>query len=304
MYKEINSMYTTGGFGFGGGLPKAVKFLLIANAVVFLLMMLFPYRSWSLIFGLVPELISDRFWIWQFFTYMFLHANFMHIFFNMFALWMFGTELEYNWGTRDFPYFYFTCGIGGGLLVWITAMLGFSSMIAATIGASGAIFGLLVAYGMMWPDRLIFIFGIIPMKALHFVLLFGALDLMQGLSQSGGGIAYFAHVGGGVTGFLYLKFGWRIMVHLSNWQDRLKYRFAAKRHGFRVYHGGAGEREQKSPENRPGKPSDREHKSQHPDYDEEIDRILDKIAREGMNSLSEREHRILEGASKRKRRSL
>ncbi len=287
-------MYTTGSFGgFGGGLPKAVKFLLIANAVVFMVMMLFPYWSWNYLFGLVPSLVNRGF-VWQFVTYMFLHGGFMHILFNMFALWMFGTELEYNWGTRDFLLFYFVCGIGGGLLVWITAMLGFSAMNGATIGASGAIFGLLVAFGMMWPDRLIYLFGILPIKALPFVLIFGALNLLQGMSGSGGGIAYFAHVGGGLTGFLYLKFGWRITVHLSSWWNRLKSRSRAKKSGFKVYQSGVSEQ--------PKRPAESEFEPPHPDKDEEIDRILDKIAREGMNSLSEREQRILEAASKRKRR--
>ncbi len=139
---------------------------------------------------------------WQFFTYMFFHGGFGHILFNMFALWMFGPELEYNWGTRDFLKYYFACGVGGGILVWLTSMIGFSNPLASTIGASGAIFGILVAYGMMWPNRLIYIMGVLPMKALHFVIVFGAIDLLQGLSGSGGNIAVFAHVGGGVTGFI------------------------------------------------------------------------------------------------------
>ena len=157
-------MYGYGSYGYGGfgrSLPKAVKYLLIANAVIFILMMMFPYRSLMYWFGLVPYFVTTRLMVWQFFTYMFIHADFMHIFFNMFALWMFGTELEFNWGTKDFIRFYLACGIGGGILVWATSLVGFSSMIIPTIGASGAIFGLLVAYGLMWPNRLIFVFGIL-----------------------------------------------------------------------------------------------------------------------------------------------
>lgn len=279
--------------GFGQRLPRAVKSLLIANAVIFMLINLFPVRL-NYFFGLVPYFISTRFMVWQFFTYMFLHAGFSHIFFNMFALWMFGTELEYNWGKKDFLYFYLTCGVGGGVLVWVTSMMGFSSMVIPTIGASGAIFGILVAYGMMWPDRLIFIFGVLPMKALHFVILFGALDLMQGLSRSGGGVAYFAHVGGGVTGFIYLKYGWRILVHLENWGGRLKAQFMAKKNGFQVHQGGVSEKDRQT--------RDTPDNVRHPDKNDEIDRILDKIARGGMESLSDGERRILDRASKRKKR--
>ncbi|MFC1693173.1 rhomboid family intramembrane serine protease [Candidatus Latescibacterota bacterium] len=219
----------------GGGLPKMVKALLITNAVIFVFMnILIPVSSHNLLFrlfGLVPVLVN-RLMIWQFFTYMFLHANFWHIGFNMFALWMFGTELEYNWGSRDFLKYYLTCGVGGGVLVWLTSFVGLSYPLAITIGASGAIFGLLVAYGLMWPDRMIFVMGVLPMKALHFVIIFGAIDLLQGLSRSGGGIAYFAHVGGGLTGLIYLKYGWRIMIHLESMVKSFK------RRKFKVTQGG------------------------------------------------------------------
>jgi len=279
-------------YGYGGGLPKAVKTLLITNAVIFVVtFLLIPSRSWNFFFGLVPYLINHRFMIWQFFTYMFLHGGVWHLGFNMFALWMFGTELEYNWGTRDFLKYYFVCGIGGGLLVWFTSFsfFGLSPSNVPTIGASGAIFGLLVAYGMMWPDRLILVFGILPMKALHFVIIFGALDLFQGLGRSGGGIAYFAHVGGGVTGFVYLKYGWRIIVHLESFFRHHSYVHDwLRRRRFTVVQGGKG------------KTVDDEN-SVHPDLDEEVDRILDKIARHGKESLSDNERNVLDRASRRKR---
>ncbi|HUT63447.1 MAG TPA: rhomboid family intramembrane serine protease, partial [Anaerolineae bacterium] len=212
-------------FGFGRGMPRIVKTLLIVNIGTFLFTALIG-RTWQSVFfrvfGLVPVLVNHRFMVWQFFTHMFLHGSLGHILINMFMLWMFGSELEHNWGSRDFLKYYLTCGIGGGLLVWVTSFLGLSSSIATTIGASGAIFGLLVAYGMMWPDRLIYIYGIFPMKALHLVLLFGAINLFYGFSGTGGSIAYFAHIGGGVTGFLYLKYGWRIMIHLESYLKRIK----------------------------------------------------------------------------------
>ncbi len=286
-------------FGYGLGLPRAVKSLLIANAVVFIITLFIPWHirllnttvsGWNLYFGLVPVLINHRFMVWQFFTYMFLHGGFGHILLNMFALWMFGTELEYNWGHRDFLKFYLICGVGGGVLVWLTSMVGFSSPAAPTIGASGAIFGILLAYGMMWPDRPIFVFGILPMKALHFVIIFGAINLMQGLSRSGGGVAYFAHVGGLITGFVYLKYGWRIMVYYDSYMKKFKAR------KFTVHQGGKS-----TSRSTGGSKSNFPSSSMHPDLEEEVDHILDKIAREGMDSLTDSEKRVLERASKKRK---
>jgi membrane associated rhomboid family serine protease len=272
-------------YGYGYGLPKAVKYLLIANAAVFVFTYIFPtitriYFPFNSIFGLVPDYINHNLMIWQFFTYMYLHGGMMHIGFNMFALWMFGTELEYNWGSRDFFKFYTVCGIGGGVLVWLTSFTSLGNPSIATIGASGAIFGLLVAYGLMWPDRIILLFGIMPMKALHFVIIFGAIDLFYGVTGTGGDIAYFAHIGGGVTGFIYLKYGWRIMVYLESMFRRLK------RRKFTVIKG--GKRGSDSPEEK------------YQDMDDEVNRILDKISKSGMESLDDREKRILERASKRR----
>jgi len=274
--------------GSGHGLPRAVKALLIANISVFVVTALLPNLGNVLYqwFGLIPYLVNHRLMVWQFFTYMFLHGGMGHIFFNMFALWMFGAELEYNWGHRDFLKYYFICGVGGGLLVWLTSFVGLSNPFVPTIGASGAIFGLLVAYGLMWPDRLIFIWGILPMKALHLVILFGAIDILSGLSNAGGNIAYFAHVGGGLIGLLYLKFWWRLQIHFEGFVNRMK------RRRFTVIDGGGSKKTGYD------KKSDGDG---HPDFSGEVDRILDKIAREGLSSLTDRERAILDRASKRKR---
>ncbi len=278
-------------FGFGYGLSHYVKRLLIINVAIFLFTSIFyslgNYVNFYL--GLVPALVN-RGMVWQFFTYMFLHAGLGHILFNMFILWMFGTELEYNWGSKDFLIFYLTCGVGGGVLVWLTSFVGFSPNAVPTIGASGALFGLLVAYGMMWPDRPIYFWGIFPMKALHLVIILGGIDLYNGIMHSGGNVAVFAHVGGGLTGFLYLKFGWRLTVYFESFLNRMK------RRRFTVIEGGAG-----GAQNRTRSRSDDED-SGHPDFDAEVDRILDKIAREGMESLTPREKNILDKASNRRKR--
>ena len=270
-------------FSYGYGLPKAVKYLLIANAAVFAIQVMIPSLLPSHLLGLVPADVNNHFAVWQFVTYMFLHAGFTHIGFNMFALWMFGAELEYSWGTRDFLKFYFACGIGGGILVWLTSMMGFSPYLGTTIGASGAIFGLLVAYGLMWPDRIILLFGILPMKALQFVIIFGAIDLFQGLTGTGGNIAVFAHVGGGLTGFIYLKYWWRVQVYFEHFLRRLR------RNRFTVIPGG---KQRKSNSSEPERGED----------EEDVDRILDKIARKGMESLTDEERRALQRASDRKKR--
>lgn len=272
--------------GFGTALPRAVKYLLIANVAVYLVLLFFPYRILLVAFGLVPELVTSRFMIWQFFTYMFMQYEFSHIFFNMFALWMFGRELEHNWGFRDFLYYYLACGVGGGVLVWLTSLVGLSPGDVPTIGASGAVYGIMVAYALMWPNRVILLFMVIPMKAYIFVLLFVGYDLYRGLGQMGGGVAYFAHVGGAVTGYIYLKYGWRMLVHVESWWKRFRAQQKARERKFTIHEGG-----KQSGSKKTGAP--------HPDRDAEVDRILDKIAREGMDSLSDRERRILDNASKR-----
>ena len=276
-------------FGFGQGLSKNVKRLIIINVVIFLITSIFyrfgNYMNFYL--GVVPALVNKGM-IWQFFTYMFLHAGLGHILFNMFVLWMFGTELEHNWGSKDFLIYYFACGVGGGVLVWLTAMVGLSAYAVPTIGASGALFGLLVAYGMMWPDRPIYIWGIFPMKALHLVMLLGGIDLYNGFMKSSGNVAVFAHIGGGLIGFLYLKFGWRLTVQFESIVNKFK------RSKFTVVDGG------KSKSARP--PAQKDSSDSHPDLDMEVDRILDKIAQSGMKSLTERERKILDRASNRRKR--
>src|SRR5215472_1507947 len=147
-----------GGFGFGGGFTPAVKALVIACGVAFLLQ-IFDQLAGSRgdfagEFGLVPALVTQHYYLWQLVTYIFLHGGFFHILFNMFGLYMFGSELEQTWGTRQFTKYFFLCGIGGGLL---TVMMGPADYVT-TIGASGAIFGLLVAYGLLFPDRPIYIY--------------------------------------------------------------------------------------------------------------------------------------------------
>jgi len=180
---------------------RGVRNLLIANVAVFILELILPapYR-FEYLFGLVPSMFFKGY-VYQVFTYMFLHGGFMHILFNMYALWLFGSELEYYWGTKEFYRYYFITGIGAGL---IYSLFNFHSQIPV-IGASGAIFGLLLAYGMLFPNRRLIIFPLfIPIKAIYFVWIYGGIEFIL-IFTGGGHIAHLAHLGGLAVGYIYLR---------------------------------------------------------------------------------------------------
>ncbi|RKZ21531.1 DUF1751 domain-containing protein [bacterium] len=182
------------------GILRGTRNLLIATGIVFLLQGILP-RSFTLTFSLIPRLFM-RGEVWRIFTYMFLHGGFFHIFFNMYVLYLFGNELEYFWGTREFIKYYFICGAGAG---FIYALINFHSYIPV-LGASGAIFGLLVAYGILFPERHIIIFPLfIPMKVKHAVILFGIIEFL-GMMAGRDNIAHLAHLGGLLVGYLYLRY--------------------------------------------------------------------------------------------------
>lgn len=142
---------------------------------------------------------------WQLVTYMFLHGNVGHIFFNLFALWIFGQAIENLWGTRRFMVYYLLTGIGAALIHMLV-----SNYFDYTIGASGAVFGILLAFGMMFPDRyIILLFPPIPIKAKYFVGIYGVMELLSGLSRTDSGVAHFAHLGGLLVGFILIKV-WKI----------------------------------------------------------------------------------------------
>ena len=191
---------------FGGPLTRAVKIIIISCAAVFLYQLIsqaITGRSEiNLIFGLIPVLVWRKFFIWQLFTYAFLHGGLFHLLLNMFALWMFGCELERYWGTRMFVKYALVTGIGAGICtVVVSPNLGIP-----TIGASGLIYGVLLAYGLLFPNRLIYLYFLFPIKAKHFVLIFGAIELFASLSGPSDNIAHLAHLGGMLFGFVYLRY--------------------------------------------------------------------------------------------------
>jgi membrane associated rhomboid family serine protease len=230
-------------FSFGPGpLSPAIKSLIVANVAMFFVTTFVPSLVGEL--GLVPEFVLRRFWVWQLATYMFLHGGLFHILFNMLALWMFGTELEHRWGTRYFVKYYFVSGIGAGILTVLFSLLPFDFAVSLQrsiiIGASGAIYALLLAYGLYFPDRPILLYFLFPIPAKIFVMIMGAIAFYSSLTP-GGGVANATHLGGLLVGYVYLKGGPRGgRIHpLSELRYRyLKWKINRVRKKFDVYSGG------------------------------------------------------------------
>ncbi len=240
---------------------KVVKYLILINFLLFIIGFIAGPSLYSVL-GLVPKLVWKRAMVWQLFTYMFLHGGFFHFFFNMFALWMFGSELEYHFGTREFFKYYCITGVGAGVLTLITS----PNSLIPTVGASGAIYGLLLAYGLYFPNRRIYLWLFIPIKAKHLVILFGVIEFFAALSHASSGIAHFAHLGGILVGFVYLKTRKRNLMSWFRW--KWTQRWVSRRD------------------------------EEITDLQSEVDRILEKISAQGIESLTERERRILHKASK------
>lgn len=184
-------------------LPPAVKHLLIINALVFAADYVLQKQGIYLanILALF-SLQSGNFQVWQPLSYMFMHANLTHIFFNMFNLWMFGAAMENFWGTKRFLFYYLVCGIGAGLLYMLLPG------IHVTVGASAAVYGLLLAFGMTFPNEYIYLYFLMPIKTKWFITGMIAIELLQGIFYSYDGIAHFAHLGGMLIGFLLIMW-WR-----------------------------------------------------------------------------------------------
>ncbi|MBI5084384.1 MAG: rhomboid family intramembrane serine protease [Acidobacteria bacterium] len=192
-------------------MTPGVKWLLIANGVLFVLYFLAARGEaglYFLPFALVPKAVIGSLALWQLVTYLFLHSpfGFGHILVNMLTLWMFGTALESTWGTRRFLQYYFFCGAGAGVcVVVLNALTG--TMNTRTIGASGAIYGLLLAFGILFPRAVIYFFGLFPIEARWYVLIMGAIVFLSAFGDAGSGVSHFAHLGGMLFGYIWLRFG-------------------------------------------------------------------------------------------------
>jgi membrane associated rhomboid family serine protease len=185
-----------------------VKWLLISNTAMFLLVYLGGARFGAdfLLLALAPRAVVYHFAFWQLFTYLFLHGGISHLLFNMLSLWMFGSMLEQDWGTRRFLKYYFLCGVGAGLCdVVVNAALG--NWGTRTIGASGAIYGLLLAFGVLYPNQTVLMNFLFPIKAKYLVMIYGAIALLSAFGTNSG-VSNIAHLGGMLFGYMYLKVRW------------------------------------------------------------------------------------------------
>ncbi len=304
-------------------LPTITKNLLIINVLAFLAYYVLGSRGTDLnsLFGLHFFLAPD-FHIYQLFTYMFMHGGWSHLFFNMFALWMFGCVVENTWGAKKFLFYYIACGVGAGLLqegvqfvhyamdglsAYSTVRTGDGFLVPmgqylnswTTVGASGAIYAILLAFGMLYPEERIFIIPIpFPIKAKWFVLFYVAVELFSAMSTSNDGVAHFAHLGGMLFGYLIIRY-WRThpqVVGNNDWMyrrsasDKFKDFFAKRNRSHFTFHRNENYHEKEN--------TDDWNREREAEKQKEIDRILDKIRKSGYDSLTPEEKRKLFDASK------
>jgi membrane associated rhomboid family serine protease len=222
--------------------------------------------------GLIPSQVIDHYWLWQPFTYLFLHGGIFHWLFNMLILWMFGAELERRWGTVEFLKYFFLTGVGAAVCVLLMS----PHSPSPTIGASGAVFGLIVAFAFLFPHSVMYLYFLIPMKVWQAAILFAVIELFAGLEGAGGsGISRFAHLGGMLTGYLYLKFSAGIVIQVKGWFRSIKSAPVLKRKPVEL----------------------------HEVTDElvsRVDKILDKVLSQGVESLTPEEKRIMDRYAKTK----
>lgn len=293
-----------GPFGVMGMTP-GVKALLIANVALFVVQWLTgdlttrPALTGALSF--VPGLAFHG-EVWRFFTYMFLHGGVTHILFNMIGLWMFGSQIESVWGRGPFLLYYLVCGLGGALTYGAFNLFGVGSQIPM-IGASGAVYGILLAYGMMFPDAVILVMMILPMKAKYAVILFGLIELLS--MTPGGhspGVAHLAHLGGMATGLVFLRLtipSLRAGTGLGNpwrrWRGKRRLKVVRPEPRSGGYTGGGG-----GSAGSGGSGGSRPAGGPPPLFDRaQVDAILDKISHEGLQSLTPEEQEILRRAGRR-----
>lgn len=235
---------------FNWSFPTGVKWLIISNVAIYLVYFFGSWARGEPIFDsllLMPAAVV-RGAVWQLVTYLFLHSlgSIWHIVFNMLTLWMFGAPIEETWGTRRFLQYYFLCGIGAGICV-VLANLAFGNPYQRVLGASGAIYGLLLAFGMMFPNQTVLMSFLFPIKAKYMVMIFGVIAFMSSF-QTGSTVSNLAHLGGMIFGFIYMKtqFGKKRTAGFDlDFQRRWKeYKLQRARRKFKVYlkkHGSGGD---------------------------------------------------------------
>jgi membrane associated rhomboid family serine protease len=275
-----------GSFSFGSGLTPWVQRLLIANVVVFMLDTMNPVIGYYLAFEPAAVLLRP----WTMFTYMFVHQGFMHMFWNMLGLFFFGPPLEGRWGSKEFIKYYVIAGLGGAALSFVFAP---SSSI---VGASAAVYGVMLAFAMNWPDAPIYIWGILPVKAKYLVGVLGAVSFMSMLQPGrSDNIAHAAHLGGFVAGFLYLKFSGPggPFSNFTRMMNRRKLKVVSD-----------AERPRPQPVGRTSSTppaARRRGAGEDEKLLDQLDRVLEKISTQGMHSLTPEERRLLDEVSQKYR---
>jgi membrane associated rhomboid family serine protease len=285
-------------------MTRVVQALIAINvAMAFLDAMILPDEIMSL-FAFRPGPLAENWW--TAFTYMFLHGGLWHLAMNMYTLWIFGPRLEHVWGARGFALFYIWCGLGGAVF---HALLG---GLMPMVGASAAIFGVMLAYAMHWPRDEIYFFGVIPMRVATLVVLLAAVNLLLGYTSGGSGVAYFAHLGGFAFGFLYLKKPQHVSI------DQLRQRVspapdvgddmsprATPRPSSRSRHRDEVDeivaQSKAAVAKRPARLTPGKRQGAGEAKAEELDRVLDKISRHGLTSLTPSERKVLDEMSKQLR---
>lgn len=236
-----------------------------------------------------------NFQVWQLITYQFMHGGFSHILFNMFALWMFGSSIEDIFGSKKFLIFYLLAGVSAGLLhLFVSPLLG--SGAAVTIGASGAVFGVLIAYAMFFPDNLIFLYFLIPVKAKYLIGFLVVIEFLA-VDSASSGVAHLAHLGGALFGFLFIMFDKNSYVSLKSMFKKSSYYKSKPMKD--IFTNPFSKTAQNSHDVEEANYYDINKKNDDQVSQDEIDKILDKISQSGYQNLSEHEKKILFQASKK-----
>ena len=245
----------------------AIKLLVSVNLTIFFLQTISGKEHLLFdLFGLVPQAIWSDFMIWQPLTYLFFHGNIWHVLINMFVLWMFGSELENAWGRKNFLKYYFMTGIGAGI---VTCLFNLQSNIPV-VGASGAVYGILLAYGLSFPNRTVYLYGLIPIKSIWFVIAIGILAFFSSFQQMTQ-ISHLTHISGMAIGYIFLKRRWRL--------NDIWFKIRKKTLEYRIQIEDVKQSKEKV-------------------LEKDIDYILDKIQKVGFKGLSDQEQNNLYNASK------
>lgn len=286
-------------------LPPVVKGLLILNIAAYIIIEIFGSQGmFALWYYEIPY-----FQVWQPITYMFMHADILHLLFNMFALWMFGRIMEQVWGSHRFLLYYFVCGLGAAVVQETCQKFGIISPYSMTIGASGAVYGILLAFGMTFPNEKMFIIPIpFPIKAKYFIGFYVILELLEGFGTNDK-VAHFAHLGGMLFGAILILY-WRGVA--KNRQKAFRQNYWNQSSTYENYDKngeGLGNKISnmfKSKEKTPKmtitygeRRKDYEYNAQKKQNSEEIDRILDKVRNGGYSNLTKEEKETLFKASQK-----